>query len=223
MKLAKNAEVYSSDGEKIGLLDRVVLDPGTKEVTHLVVEKGILFTTNKVIPIQYVNTEVGDQITLSKAADELQDLPSYDKSAYISSDVAEDLKNDKELRTVYWYPPLATTWWATGAGLYQTSTPQYVRKEYLAKMKNVIPDGTIALEEGADVIGADDEKLGSVERVIVESTENRATHIVVGSGLFMKEFKLVPTLWIKDVVEDKVYTTVRSDFFESLPEHELVA
>ena len=54
MQLKKGASVESSAGEKIGTLDRVVLDPETKEVTHIIVEKGWLFTENKVIQIQDV-------------------------------------------------------------------------------------------------------------------------------------------------------------------------
>jgi uncharacterized protein YrrD len=55
--LIKDAEVLSLAGEKIETLDRVVLDPETKEVSHIVVKKGMLFSTSKVIPISYVNLD----------------------------------------------------------------------------------------------------------------------------------------------------------------------
>ena len=66
MELTKGVNVFSSTGEKIGTLDRVVLNPGTKEVIRLVVEKGGLFTANKVIPIEFVNMEVGDGFFLKE-------------------------------------------------------------------------------------------------------------------------------------------------------------
>src|SRR5258706_15667562 len=86
MQLIKGADVFSSAGEKIGSLDRVVLDPETKEVTHIVVEKGMLFTTNKLIPIEYVNLEHGERIMLNQTEKELDKLPAYNESYYIGLD-----------------------------------------------------------------------------------------------------------------------------------------
>lgn len=216
MKLTKDAEVFSSDGEKIGSLDRVVLDPDTMVVTHMVIKEGVLFTTDKVVPIHYLNREVGEQIILNKTAEDLEKLPPYDKSSYVSFD-QKDYPTDKNVDAVYWYPPIRVTWWALGSPL-QYPKPKFVKKE------KVIPAGKVALDEGAEVISRDGNAIGKVERVIVEPEENRATHIVVGGGLpLMKEHKLVPTLWVKDVTEDKIHLSVRSSFFERLPEHELVA
>lgn len=43
MRLIKGADIYSSEGEKLGTLERVIIDPKTKEVTQLVIGKGLLF------------------------------------------------------------------------------------------------------------------------------------------------------------------------------------
>lgn len=131
MQLKKGADVFSSAGEKIGSIDRVVIDPETKEASHLVVEKGVLFTTNK-----------------------------------------------------------------------------------------VISDETVALKEGAKVISKDGEHIGNVEEVIIETAEDVATHIVVSKGFFLKDRKLVPSIWISDVDEDQVILSVWSDLFDQLPEYE---
>ena len=217
MKLKKGADVFSSVGEKIGSLDRVVLNPETKEVTHLVVEKGVLFTTNKVIPIEYVNMEVGDRITLEKTAEELKVLPSYDPHTYINLDKTDYPDEEQNLEAIYWYPPLHYPWWTTGGVSSWYPKPVYVKAE------NVIPEDTIALEEGAKVVSKDGKHIGNVKQVIVESDEYRATHIVVGEGFLLKEQKLVPTLWITDVDEDQVTLSVSSGLFDRLPEYESVA
>jgi sporulation protein YlmC with PRC-barrel domain len=44
MQFKENAEVFTSTGEKDGRIDRVVIDPNSNELTHLVVKKGFLFT-----------------------------------------------------------------------------------------------------------------------------------------------------------------------------------
>jgi sporulation protein YlmC with PRC-barrel domain len=64
MQFKKGAEVFSSDGEKIGTLNRVVIDPRTREVSNLVVEKGFLFKTDKVVPITLVDLDMEDRIVL---------------------------------------------------------------------------------------------------------------------------------------------------------------
>jgi len=40
MQFNENAEVFTSTGEKVGRIDRVVIDPKSDELTHLVVKKG---------------------------------------------------------------------------------------------------------------------------------------------------------------------------------------
>ena len=218
MKLIKNAEVFSSVGEKVGLLDRVVLDPETMDVTFLVIKEGVLFKKDRLIPIQYLNRQVGKRITLNKTANDLDDMPPYDETAYVGYDrrgYAEGASLE-DADAVYWYPPVHTAWWTVGGGMLVPPKPRFVKKE------EVIPDDDIALDEGAKVIAREGNEIGTVEQVIIEPDELRATHIVVGRGLLNKEYKLVPTLWIKDVTEEKVYLTIRTDFFERLPEHEVV-
>jgi uncharacterized protein YrrD len=217
MQLKTGADVYSSAGEKIGSLDRVVLNPDTKEVTHLIVEKGIIFSTNKVIPIEYVNKEEGGKIALEKNAEELEVLPSYDPDSYVSLDKTDYPEEDQEVKAVYWYPSLYTSWWMSSGG-----APAWYPKPRFVKAENVIPDETIALEEGAKVISKDGEHIGNVEEVIVESAEHVATHFVIGKGLFLKERKLVPTVWIADVDDDQVTLSVMSNLVDRLPEYDRV-
>ena len=56
MYFKENAEVVTSEGDKIGQIDRLVMDPRSKELTHLVVKKGFLFTKDKVVPLDCVES-----------------------------------------------------------------------------------------------------------------------------------------------------------------------
>lgn len=215
MQLKKGADVFSSAGEKIGSIDRVVINPETKEISHLVVEKGILFTTNKVIPIEYVSMQAGDRIDLEKNAEELEVLPSYDPDTYINLDKTDYPDEDQGIDASYWYPPIYQSWWSTQGG-----SPAWYPKPRYVKAENVIPEETVALKEGARVISKDGEHIGNLEEVIVETAEDIATHIVVSKGFFLKERKLVPSIWISDIDEDQVILSVWSDLFDQLPEYE---
>ena len=159
IQLIKNAEVFSSVGEKIGSLDRVVLDPETKKVSHIVVTKGIIFSTSKVIPISYANLD-GKRITLTKNAMELEDFPDFIESSYIRIDQANDPKQNAE--TVYFYPPRNSAWWETGSRI------SYPKPSYVLKTEKILPEGLVALDEGVDVVSRNGEDIGSVEEVIVE-------------------------------------------------------
>jgi uncharacterized protein YrrD len=211
----KGADVFSSVGEKIGSIDRVVINPETKEVSHLVVEKGFLFNTNKVIPIEYVDLEFEDRFTLEKNAEELEVLPSYDPNTYINLDRSAYPEEEQKIDTSYWYPPIDYAWWINAGG-----TPGLYPKPRFVKAEDVIPHETVALKEGARVVSKDGEHIGNVEQVIVETAEDIATHIVVSEGFFLKERKLVPTTWITHVDEDQVTLSVWSDTFDNLPEYE---
>ena len=212
MRFMKGAEVFSSLGEKIGTLKRIVIDPKTDQVSHLIVEKGFLFTEDKVVPIEMVNLEIGDKISLKETKQGLQELPTYEESHYVRRD---QLKTDEDydIEAAYWYPPIYA-WWRTGS-YFAYPVPQFV-----IKTEKNIPEGTVALEEGAKVISSDGDHVGDIERVITEPKDNRATHFVISEGLILKHKKLIPTPWVKSVLEDEVHLNIKSDLFENLPDYQ---
>ena len=72
MQFKQGASVYTSDGKDIGHIDRVVLNPRTKEVTHLVIRKGFLFSEDKLVPISLVAMGTGEGLTLRPDAGDLE-------------------------------------------------------------------------------------------------------------------------------------------------------
>jgi uncharacterized protein YrrD len=213
MKLKKGADVLNSDGEKLGTLQRVIIDPQTKAVTHIVVEKGWLFSTNKVISFGELDPESADTLVVKGPHDDPDDFPAFEESHYVSMD-----ENDHPVADVdsaYWYPPADLNWWRTGAAYMGYYPPM---PAFTARTTQNIPEGTVALEEGAKVISQDDQQVGSIEQVIVEPEDNRATHIVIHGGL-LAERKLLPVLWISNIEEKEVYLSVSAALVERLPEH----
>ena len=214
LRLVKDADIFSASGEKIGTLDRVVLDPETKKVSYLVIRKGFLLTTDKVIPMDLFNLE-GERITLSRDAKDFDFYPDYNDSEFIG--IVQKEFPEQTIESVYWYPPVSA-WDPRTLMKYPQPARMYVRRR-----NNVIPENSVALDDGATVVSSDNEEIGNIERIILDPKEERATHIVVGSGLLTKEYRLVPTFWIKDATDEKVYLTIDSKFFEKLPEYELVS
>lgn len=210
MRLQKGAEVYSSAGKKLGNLSRVILDPNTREVTHLVIEKGILFTSNKIISIDQVNPENEEMILLTTPEQDLENFQDFEEAHYVNLDSTDYPGSD--VASSFWYPPADYAWWQTGPQPGIAPLPVYA----LQTTQN-IPDGAVALEEGARVISADDREVGHIEQLIVENQDNRVTHFVVSAGLLFKERKLIPALWISTIGEKKVRLAVDAGTLERLP------
>jgi uncharacterized protein YrrD len=216
MQFKEGANVFTADGDRVGTVDRVVLDPDTKEVTHLVVQKGFLFKEDKVVPMSLVGPATEDRVTLREDADGLEKLPDFEESHYVPVEQKSRPQPGPAewARPLYLYPPVGA-WWATGG------YAAFARPQFVAKTERNIPEGTIALEEGAKVISSDGKHVADVERIFTDPLEDRATHLLISEGLLLKEKKLIPTKWITHILEDAVHLAVDSDFVDSLPEYRL--
>ena len=212
MRLVKGADVYSSQGERLGTLNRVIIDPNSREVTHIVIEKGLLFTTNKVVSIDRVNKENEDRIVLTPVAQDLEQLDDFEESHYVNLDDTDYPGSD--VTTSFWYPPVDYAWWRSGVSLGTPPMPVYA-----VRTTQNIPEGTVALEEGAQVVSADNKDVGNIEQLVVDSQDNRITHFVVSAGLLFKERKLIPVTWISTIGEQKVRLSVNAGTLERLPDY----
>jgi uncharacterized protein YrrD len=213
MQFKKGTEVFSGEGEKIGTLNRVVIDPRTREVSSLIVGKGILFRTDKVIPITLVDLDIEDRIGLKKTnQDILEDFPDFETVHYVPLGEPDNPYHDA-IEASYWYPPVPPQWGISNYVGHPTP-------EFVLKTDKDIPEGTVALEEGAKVISRDGEHIGNVEQVITESQDNRVTHFVISEGFLLKERKLVPAVWVTKVAEDEIHLSVGAGLFERLPEYQ---
>lgn len=219
MQFKENAPVYDENDEKVGTIDRVVLDPRTKEVTHVVVREGLLFTEDKVVPVEWFNMTSEDKVTLTVAEEDVDTLPSFEETHYIPwhETNVRQMVPQGYAPPHYWYPPAGVDWWGyrgyrTHFGFQEPPYAQYIERQ--------IPEGTVALQEGADVISADNEHVGDVEQVLADADNEHATHFVISQGLIFKDKKLVPTAWIDTMREDRVYLGVDSDFLDNLDSYE---
>ena len=210
MRLVKGADVYAANGEKLGTLSRVIIDPNTREVTHIVIENGLLFTTSKLVPLSNIDPHNEEAIILKSSEQDLEQLQDFQESEYVNLDTAE--YPESEADASLWYPPMNSALWRTG--MY---APYPAMPVYTMKTTQNIPDGTVALEEGASVLSKDDKHIGNIEQLIVDTQDNRVTHIVLNDGLLVKDRKLIPVLWISSISENEVHLSVGSGTLARLP------
>jgi uncharacterized protein YrrD len=220
MELKEGTKVFTASGEEVGRINRFVLDPTTNEVTHIVVQKGWLLPEDKVVPFEMISSATEDQVVLKENIEDFDNLPAFEETHFVS--VEEEDENPKEYArsydpAYYWYPPRQQGFGYLGypAGLgYQSWPPPET------ETTRNIPDNTVPLKEGSNVISVDDKHVGDVERLFVEPDSGRATHFVISHGLLLKERKLVPAHWVRTVDEKEVHLTVSARLLERLPAYE---
>lgn len=218
MQFTENVEVHTSKGEKVGRVDRVVIDPDSKELTHIVVRKGFLFTQDKVVSIDHVDYTDKNRVVLKEGLEDPDNFPEFEESHYVPAEEAEPFvkRNIGGAKPLAWYYPLpGGAWWRKRMGGY----PVYPEPAYVRRTEMNIPDGTVLLEEGAKVVSSDGDNVGKVERVYAEEEEQRVTHLLISQGLVSKERKLIPSMWIKHVLGDEVRLSISKNFVEQLPEY----
>jgi uncharacterized protein YrrD len=216
MQFKGNAEVLTSNGEKVGRIDRVVLDPKSNELTHLVVQKGFLFIIDKVVPLDCVESATEERVVLKEDRQDPDDFPDFEETHYVPVEDARTSEKDGsgELSTLAWYFPVpGGAWWRARNFLY----PGIPKPPYVRKTEMNIPDGTVPLEEGAKVVSREGEHVGDIERVYADEEEQRVTHLLISKGLISKSHKLIPSMWVESVSEDVVRLSIDERFIENLP------
>jgi uncharacterized protein YrrD len=218
LEIKEGMKVLTPSGEEVGKINRFVLDPATNEVTHIVIQKGWLLPEDKVLPFDKVSSTVEGKLELKEEIRDFDELPPFEETYFVR---AEDNRDDPTAASdpayeytpaYYWYPSQANIGYpGIGLGHYAWPTGETRRN---------IPEDTIPLKEGANVVSSDDKHVGDVERILVDSDTNEVTHFVISQGLLFKDRKLVPIHWVKSVEEDDVYLVVNSKLLERLPSYE---
>jgi len=199
MEFCQNASVFTTNGDKVGHLDRVVVDPENKAITHIVVTKGFIFKEDKVIPIGLIADAAGERINLRENAGDIDALPRFEEKQYVRLDDGGQ-------------PPVVSQPLAGMPGAV-ASAP---RERYVKRIEHHIPEGTVALKEGAKVVTSDGKEVAHVESVVAQAEAEHASHLILTGGLLSKERKLVPITWFKILGEGEVELTVEPQQVQEL-------
>jgi uncharacterized protein YrrD len=219
IELKEGTRVFTPGGEEVGRVNRFVLDPASDEVTHIVIEKGWLLPEDKVVPFEMVDTAGEDKVILREELGDFDELPPFEEAHFIN--VTDDDPNRPGPAAApvypyapayYWYPSRMDIGFPSASLGYYPAVPTETTRN--------IPEGTVPLKEGTNVMSSDDEHVGDVERLFVDADSNKVTHILISQGLLFKDRKLVPAHWIKAVEENEVSLAVPSRLLERLPSYE---
>ena len=199
----KDADVISADGQQVGSLERVVLNPESKLVTDVVVRTGALLNkVSKVVPIEYIVATNEDQIQLSETAGDLESFPPLEERHLVEETEVTD-QSDINTGTI---PPATPTIYGNPSFGPMIMPP--VGEQFVTQIEQNIPEGTVAMKEGAKVITADGKHVGNLERVLADSSVEQVTNLEISKGMFTKERRLIPMKWVKSISEDEIHLRV---------------
>jgi uncharacterized protein YrrD len=222
--IKEGTRVETTGGDRVGSVTRVIIDPRTKEITHIVVGKGLLFREDRVIPVELMVDSNDERLLLDKAVGELEDFPEFEVRNFVTfdeRDIPEGLRDDvlgRGAPSAYLYPGVGPNHYWGGSTITMTPYAFHPQGSSTVTTQN-IPDETVGLKKGASVICEDGEKAGELDELMVND-DNQATHMVISRGLLSTDKTLLPVDWIEYVTEDEVHVSVRSEVIDRLRSYE---
>src|SRR6185312_6797914 len=82
MQVELGARVHSQDGQDIGHIKHLILDPINGYVRSIVVERGLLLKEDTEIPLDAVQAVESNEVHVAYTAAQIKDLPHFDASRY---------------------------------------------------------------------------------------------------------------------------------------------
>ena len=219
MQFKENTPIFDREGGDVGKVDCVVVDPQSKDVTHLIVCEGRLLNEDKVIPLHLISLGSSQNVLLKCHTDELHTLLAYNESHYLAWDHPDSLTYYPKgyAPPYFWYPPAGAAWWNDPGYHTFVRTPEPMFTE--AYTQPVPWDCAIPLSIGMDVLGAESYRAGHVQHLYTVAESGRVTHIVIGQSPLFSDYKLVPSFWIDTVSQGAVILLMDVITISDLPGH----
>lgn len=204
-----NAEVVCLDG-KSGISCHIIINPVTKNITHIVVKDSHFSDSNKrLVPIEKIINSTSDSIALGCSLEELSQMEPFTEIHYIKpdADTLSMMTSIEQYEEMLLYDPYVLPY-----GI------PIIPIDSISVEEERIPPGELAVHRGAQV-KATDGIVGKVDEFLVESQTGHITHLVIREGHFWNRKEVaIPLSAIQHISEEVVYLKLDKETVESLPE-----
>jgi sporulation protein YlmC with PRC-barrel domain len=175
-ELRKGTHIVDSRGNDLGKIERFVVDPADYRVTHVVIEKGAFLPRQRVAPVEALES-IGrdDHLTLRKDLS-AEDLPPFEERHYL--DIGSDLPADTDEAIPY---PASTWAFPTVALGAYPAYPAIGPPPVAMEVTRNVPEGSLVVSEGTEVLSRDGETIGRVKEVGTVETGELA-YVIVDPG-----------------------------------------
>jgi sporulation protein YlmC with PRC-barrel domain len=194
MDIHIDADVVCEDGH-CGKSQYVVIDPTSKEVTHLVIGQREA-PPLRLVPVGEILETDCNQIRLRGTREQLASMAPFTQSEY---DPGSGMYVGYE-QGQYWLVP------------HNAPIMLVVKSE-----AERLPTGELAVHKGASVV-ATDGKVGNVDELVTDPQTNRITHLVLREGhMWGRRDVCIPVSEIDQLDENAVYLKLDRRSIEALP------
>jgi sporulation protein YlmC with PRC-barrel domain len=191
LQLHEHTKISDSDGRELGEVAGFVIDPGGKQLTHVIIEQGAVYPEDRIVPVAALDETEGG-IGLRPGVNPY-DLPEFDSSNYLEADSA--MAPGWPSAFIWAYPI------PSGAGF--PAYPLVPNVDTVdSSMTRNMPEGSVFVDDGTTVVSANGTDVGSITEVAI-ADDGSLSHLVVDPGFFKAE-RIIPSHWIADIAENVV-------------------
>jgi sporulation protein YlmC with PRC-barrel domain len=196
MDIPINASVFCTEG-MCGKSTVVIINPKTKQISHVVVKDNRFPHEERLVPIDLVKETTSNSIQLNISQEELMKMDNFVEYEFIQ----------------------------TEEPYHQYSAPRYLVWPYVYPLDEhlmdiqyeQVPPGEMAIHRGAQV-NASDGRVGTVDEFLMDPTNDHITHFILREGhLWGKKDVTIPINQVDRISENTVYLKSDKSEIEKLP------
>ncbi len=205
MKLRIGATVRTREGDEMGKVERVVLDPSTMEVETVVVHRGLILARDVAVPISLVQEADEAEVLLRIGRDQLDELPDFERR-HREMMPPEDVESYEVYAPGSILFPLVPPYGVPGEpGPYELPEPEIEAAPVEWDIVEGMPVRTL------------DGTAGIIDEVRTDSLTDKVGSIVVKSLTDPKKQVEIPIEFVSDVGPDRIKLSLTSQQVEELP------
>ena len=197
MDIPLNVDVHCTDG-LAGRSTNIILNPVTKNVTHLVVAARKAPHNEYLVPLKKIKATASEVILLNCLRQELVQMEPFYETHFVRTDVPDLMGLPDDALMWPYHIPL-------------TSKTYHITDE-------AIPPDELGVRRGTHVIDCQGEIVGMIDEFLVEPEEGNITHLVLAQGhLWGKREITIPVYEIERIAENQVRLKLDKKAISHLP------
>lgn len=203
MQIRLNSPVRSRDGQNVGTISEVVVNPLSRDVTHVVIRQGLLFAADHVLAVEHVTEAAPNAVSLALNANELEEAcVRFDHESFVTVPGTEE--------------DLPQRLWTDPPGVHPSIVPPGVGPSELPPAA-VIPTSDTALLADSTVETVDGVVVGHVSQLYTDENDS-VTHVVIRRAGVYDEFAALPVEWVAAFEGGAIKLAVEKAVVRQLPD-----
>jgi uncharacterized protein YrrD len=191
MNIDLGADIIGKNGDKLGVVDSLVVEPDTGETQSVIVRKGLFFPTDKIVPIDLVTGVEDGKVHVDLSSDDAAKLTEY-------------------MDTEYLWPPAG---YYGGYGYMWPAANVYANDMMVDNEVHERNPDALILSEGTLVVDKNGDDLGRVTEVASDE-KGRVQGFKVEQGIFRHHEHYIPVTSVDTAADNVVKLRVDKDTLE---------